>query len=217
MKLAKKIKRLRVEGNITQEQLAKHFRVSRSTISSWETGRSFPDLMMIIEICDYFDVSLDFLLREDDQVVKKLNFSGKQKKVLVICITALVVLMGNLILSQMSFPSKIISVGEVTVIRDKNYNGNDPERDWNTLLYTEVNSKNIFFHPDKDTFLLSRNGSELKGTIEGSYSLFHIFNHQKIPIKQSILIDETVPDENIRFVLNETKEKIKPSISIIND
>ncbi|WP_411830086.1 helix-turn-helix transcriptional regulator [Metasolibacillus meyeri] len=54
---------MRVENKLTQEQLAEKLQVSRSTISSWETGRSYPDLEMIIVICDCFHVSLDFLLR----------------------------------------------------------------------------------------------------------------------------------------------------------
>ena len=77
MNLSEKIKKLRSENNLTQEQLAEKLQVSRSTISSWETGRSFPVLEMVIEICDCFNVSLDFLLREDEKMVRKLNFGIK--------------------------------------------------------------------------------------------------------------------------------------------
>jgi len=80
MKLSVKIKKLRAENNLTQEQLAEKLQVSRSTISSWETGRSYPDLEMTISICDCFNVSLDFLLREDEKMVRKLNFGIKQKE-----------------------------------------------------------------------------------------------------------------------------------------
>lgn len=46
MNLSEKVKKLRAENNVTQEQLTKKLQVSRSTISSWETGRGYPDLEM---------------------------------------------------------------------------------------------------------------------------------------------------------------------------
>ena len=54
MNLSEKIKKLRAENKLTQEQLAKNLQVSRSTISSWETGRSYPDLEMIIDNLQLF-------------------------------------------------------------------------------------------------------------------------------------------------------------------
>lgn len=54
MKLAEKIKTLRKQKELTQEQLANELQVSRSTISSWETSRSYPDLEMILVTSDFF-------------------------------------------------------------------------------------------------------------------------------------------------------------------
>ncbi|MFK5277783.1 helix-turn-helix transcriptional regulator, partial [Lactococcus lactis] len=73
MELSEKLKQLRADKKITQEKLAEILHVSRTTISSWETGRSYPDLQMIVEISDYFKVSLDFLLREDKKMITKLT------------------------------------------------------------------------------------------------------------------------------------------------
>ena len=61
MELSEKLKQLRADKKITQEKLAEILHVSRTTISSWETGRSYPDLQMIVEISDYFNVSMDNL------------------------------------------------------------------------------------------------------------------------------------------------------------
>ena len=72
MELSEKLKQLRADKKITQEKLAEILHVSRTTISSWETGRSYPDLQMIVEISDYFNVSLDFLLREDKKMITKI-------------------------------------------------------------------------------------------------------------------------------------------------
>lgn len=48
MEIGRKIKENRVNKELTQEQLAKKLNVSRTTISSWETGRTYPDLEMIV-------------------------------------------------------------------------------------------------------------------------------------------------------------------------
>lgn len=79
MELSDKLKKLRADKNITQEMLAEVLHVSRTTISSWENGRSYPDLQMIVVISDYFETSLDFLLREDKKMIKKLSFDTKSK------------------------------------------------------------------------------------------------------------------------------------------
>ncbi|MCI8485098.1 MAG: helix-turn-helix transcriptional regulator [Lachnospiraceae bacterium] len=70
------LKELRKEQNITQEQFAEKMNVSRRTVSRWETGSNMPDLDVIIEIADYYDVDLRDLLdgeRKEDQMDKELK------------------------------------------------------------------------------------------------------------------------------------------------
>ena len=52
------IKELRREMGFTQEQLAEKFSVSRRTVSRWETGNNLPDLDILMEMADYFNVDL---------------------------------------------------------------------------------------------------------------------------------------------------------------
>ena len=56
------LKELRNEKNLTQEQLAEVFGVSRRTVSRWETGSNMPDLTLLVEMADYYDVDLRELL-----------------------------------------------------------------------------------------------------------------------------------------------------------
>lgn len=56
------IKSKRKELNMTQEILAEKLNVSRTTVSSWETGRTYPDLDMVVKLSEEFKVSLDYLL-----------------------------------------------------------------------------------------------------------------------------------------------------------
>ncbi|MDO4489029.1 MAG: helix-turn-helix domain-containing protein [Eubacteriales bacterium] len=56
------IKELRKEKNLTQEQLAEHFNVARRTVSRWETGANLPDIDILIEMADFYDVDLREIL-----------------------------------------------------------------------------------------------------------------------------------------------------------
>lgn len=52
------LKKLRKEKELTQAQLAENFNVSDRTISRWETGNNMPDLSMLVELADFYDVDI---------------------------------------------------------------------------------------------------------------------------------------------------------------
>ena len=52
------LKHLRKEKGLTQEQLAEQFYVSSRTVSRWETGSNMPDIDMLIELADFYDVDI---------------------------------------------------------------------------------------------------------------------------------------------------------------
>ncbi|WP_326717217.1 helix-turn-helix domain-containing protein [Vagococcus jeotgali] len=80
MNIAETVKKYRNEKKLTQEQLAKELNVSRSAVSSWEVGRNYPDLEMLVSISDLFGISLDELLREDNQVLEKITEDTQIRK-----------------------------------------------------------------------------------------------------------------------------------------
>ncbi|MDO5601492.1 MAG: helix-turn-helix domain-containing protein [Oscillospiraceae bacterium] len=65
--LNEKIKSLRKQKGITQEELAIRLNVVRQTISKWEKGISVPDAEMLIKIADFFEVSTSELLGANDR------------------------------------------------------------------------------------------------------------------------------------------------------
>ena len=81
MNIGEKIIEIRKERKMTQEDFAKIFHVTRQTVSNWEHEKSYPDLQTIIQISDEFNISLDKLLKEDIQMVKKIDSYKKYKKV----------------------------------------------------------------------------------------------------------------------------------------
>jgi transcriptional regulator with XRE-family HTH domain len=56
------IKLLRTEKGMNQEQLAEQLHVTRQAISSWETGKTQPDIDTLTRIAELFDVSVEQLI-----------------------------------------------------------------------------------------------------------------------------------------------------------
>ena len=57
-KIGSFLKELRKEKGITQEEFAEKINVSGRTVSRWETGTNMPDISLLIEIAEFFDVSI---------------------------------------------------------------------------------------------------------------------------------------------------------------
>lgn len=52
------LKTLRKEKDMSQEQLAERFSISNRTVSRLETGNNMPDLSILIELADFYDVDI---------------------------------------------------------------------------------------------------------------------------------------------------------------
>jgi len=67
MILADKIIKLRKRLGWSQEELAEKVNVSRQSVSKWESANSIPDLNRIIMLAELFEVSTDFLLKDENE------------------------------------------------------------------------------------------------------------------------------------------------------
>ena len=85
------LKELRKEKGVTQEQLAEIFFVSGRTVSRWETGSNMPDVDLLIQLADYYDVELRELLDGErrsgnmdeemkETVLKVADYSNEEKQ-----------------------------------------------------------------------------------------------------------------------------------------
>ncbi|WP_270412942.1 helix-turn-helix domain-containing protein [Ligilactobacillus ruminis] len=91
MNIGKRLKDARIESGYTQEQVAEQLDVSRQTISSWENGRTFPDIVSVVSLSDIYDVSLDVLIKGDEKMLEHLEESTnivKSNKKLLFAIIA---------------------------------------------------------------------------------------------------------------------------------
>ena len=62
VKVGSFLQELRRQSNVTQEQLAERMGVARRTVSRWETGRNMPDLDILVELADFYEVDLREIL-----------------------------------------------------------------------------------------------------------------------------------------------------------
>ena len=66
--IGSKIKAARLKKKMTQEQVAELLGVSRQTISNWENEKSYPDIISVIKMSDYYEASLDYLLKGEQKM-----------------------------------------------------------------------------------------------------------------------------------------------------
>ena len=87
MDLGKKLFELRKSKNLSQEDVAEKLKVTRQTVSKWETNQSTPDFDKIVPLCDLYGISTDELLKdevkkeqEEDEVEIKKNIYENMTK-----------------------------------------------------------------------------------------------------------------------------------------
>lgn len=78
MHVGDEIKKLRLQKGISQKELAEFLLISRQTISKWELGKSVPDLDYIMQLADYFNVTLDQLVGRKPKTFLQKYFGKKE-------------------------------------------------------------------------------------------------------------------------------------------
>lgn len=98
MEIGKKLKAARAKCGLTQEQAADKLYVTRQTVSNWENEKSYPDIVSIVRISELYGVSLDELLKGDDEIMKHLeettNVVKSNKRLLTAVVLNIIVMLG---------------------------------------------------------------------------------------------------------------------------
>jgi len=130
MTLGEKIYELRKKNGLSQEQLAEMLNVSRQSISKWEGNLTYPEPDKLITLSEYFQVSLDYLMKTDgvnekgttketiDTVTPTVAL-GKSSPILAGLTICLAALIGLIILGVLSFlmPETAEVVGASSMIK----------------------------------------------------------------------------------------------------
>lgn len=82
MTFGERLYKLRNEKNISQEELAELLDVSRQSISKWENNKAYPEMTRLLFLSDYFQISLDDLMRgtgEEKRVINSNSTASETK------------------------------------------------------------------------------------------------------------------------------------------
>ena len=75
MRFEEKIINLRKQKGLSQEELAEQLGVSRQAVSRWELGQTQPDIYNLVQLCELFGVSADYLVKDG---ATKSNSTGAE-------------------------------------------------------------------------------------------------------------------------------------------
>jgi transcriptional regulator with XRE-family HTH domain len=78
MNVGTKIRKLRLQNKMSQEELAYKLNVAQTSISNFEANKSVPDFFVMQKVCEVFDVGLEYFLEE-----KKVYNIKKNKNIAV--------------------------------------------------------------------------------------------------------------------------------------
>ena len=78
MIFGEKLKQEREKRGWSQTELSEKIHVSRQSVSKWETGKNYPSIEVIIDLSDLFDMTIDELLRSDEELTEKVIQDSKQ-------------------------------------------------------------------------------------------------------------------------------------------
>lgn len=77
MSLEENLKELRKQHNLSQQEFADMLHVSRQAVSRWETGRAEPDVAMLKQISQIYQISVDDLLNDNKKQEKEKTEEAK--------------------------------------------------------------------------------------------------------------------------------------------
>lgn len=73
MIIGKRLKELRINNKITQQELGDIINVSKVSISGYEKGTRIPSLDTLIELANYFKVSIDYLIGREKKIYNEID------------------------------------------------------------------------------------------------------------------------------------------------
>ena len=76
------LRELRKEKQLTQEQLAERFGVTSRSVSRWETDSNMPDLSILVELADFYDVDIRDII-DGERKGEVMNKEEKERLQLV--------------------------------------------------------------------------------------------------------------------------------------
>lgn len=207
MVICERLKKIRLDNNLTQEEFANIISVSRSSIALYERGSRLPDLSILELLCIRFNLPLDELKEEynNQKVIKKRNI----KSFILFSLTSLLmvfsIIIGNFITVYNKYGYNIyndeLKVKNSTDICVVLSNINDTE---NNVIFI---NKLYFIKQSKDKFTYTKIIYHSKNSVDNNKPILLLFvdkgfcNNNKINLECYLDVShpqfiEELPDYN---------------------
>lgn len=203
LEINKQIKDYRILNKLTQKELGAILNVSDKTISSWENGRTYPDITMIVKLSELFNISLDTFLKEDKVMIKKIDRDLKFKNIYKYLLFGGTLFIAGVILFLNTYqyknewvdrfnPFMRMEIGYATLPKTVTYNGGKQ--------YQENSKKRQFPDPYTDIYVTETPfGGGTRLTFSGGQSPkgknYAIVQHKGLYVKKmSFIYWEAIPD-----------------------
>ena len=115
MEIGKKLRNARTRSGFTQEKAAEEIGVARQTSSNWENEKSYPDVVSVIRLSTLYSVSLDELLKGDEEMIDHLeestNIVNSNKKLIAAVAANMILLIVLIIFSGVIPNNRYFLVG----------------------------------------------------------------------------------------------------------
>ena len=103
MSIANNLRQLRLNSGMTQEQVAEKIGVTRQALSSYESGRTRPDVDMLLQLSEVYDTDLDGVVYGQDRALKSLRITKQLALFLFVALASLTLVSSILLWSANHF------------------------------------------------------------------------------------------------------------------
>ena len=174
MELGKTISDIRRKHDLTQEEFAEKFNVTRQTISNWENGKSYPDLGTLVMMSETFNVSLDTMLKGDNRMVREMTKEQKHGrrhglKLALAIVTALTVVATVMLIMSNTVTS--LKPGDYTVTVKKITKEN--------VTLDEVNKLAVYNDPEGGEYINEDETKDAGGTHDAAEPGSYVFEGEE--------------------------------------
>lgn len=116
MNFSEKIKKIRKDNNLTQDELAEKLYVTRTAISKWETGKGYPSIESFKMISDLFGISIDDLISDEDVESQRILEKKKSQRFYYIAVGFLAFTLIAAVLSTVTQISYLYLISLVGIV-----------------------------------------------------------------------------------------------------
>lgn len=127
-KIGQAIKEIRTKNNLSQQAFAEKFGVTYQAVSKWENGKNIPDIAILKEICQAYNLKLEDLL---DAKISNKSKNNWLKLMALVIIVLLIIILIILVLRNNDFEFKTLS----TSCNDFTVNGSIAYNDTKSSIY----------------------------------------------------------------------------------